>query len=85
MFYRNGPYDVCHCWYLHERRAGASSRKFPTYSLRGATLFDVVGDHDMQGAAVGWWPAANGAKAGGEVCFLRWQIQRGTRKLGESI
>jgi len=42
MFYRNGPYDVCHCWYLHERRAGASSRKFATYSPGGATQFDFV-------------------------------------------
>jgi len=34
-------------------------------------LTGSVSDDDMRGAAVGWWPAACGIKAGGEVCFPR--------------
>jgi len=37
-----------------ERRAGASSHKFPTYLPDSATVFDLVSDGDMRGTATGW-------------------------------
>jgi len=30
-----------------------------------------VSDDDSRGAAIGWWPAACGIKAGDKVCCLR--------------
>ena len=45
MVRNDGPYGVWHWQYLHERRAGANSHKFPTYSSGGATLFDSVVVH----------------------------------------
>jgi len=68
MFSCNRPYGVWRWQHLRERRAGASSHKFPTCSPGGATLFDIICDDDMRGAATGWWAAAIGIKAGGEVC-----------------
>jgi len=44
MLSHNGPYGVWqwHWQYIRERRAEASSHKFPTYSPGGATVFDFV-------------------------------------------
>jgi len=63
-FSRSGPYGVWHWQHLRERRAEASSHKFPTYSPGGGTLFVFVvvyngsksssvgvRDDDMRGAA----------------------------------
>jgi len=41
-FFHNGPDGVWHWQYLRERRAGASSRKFPPYSPGCAAMFDFV-------------------------------------------
>jgi len=38
----NGPYGVRRWQCLRQRRAGASSHKFSTYSSGGATVFDFV-------------------------------------------
>jgi len=78
-----GSYGVWHWQCLCERRAGARSDKFPTYSPGWATLFDFVVVYnvsklrtccvidDTRDPAIGWWRAACGTKAGGEVCCLR--------------
>ena len=81
--FHNWPHGAQHWQYLRERRSGASRYKFPTYSPEGATLFDFVvvysgnklrtggvSDNDVQGAAIGWWPAAWSIKTGDEVCSL---------------
>jgi len=41
-FSHNGPDGVSHWQYLRERRAGASSRKFPPYSPGCAAMFEIV-------------------------------------------
>jgi len=69
MFSHNGLLYGVWCWqYLPESRSAASSHEFPTYSPGAAKLPDLVSDDDMRGAATGWWPAACGIKAVGEVC-----------------
>ena len=61
MFSHNGLYGM----WRWQCRAGSNSHKFPTYSPGGATLFDLVSNEDMWGAATDWWLAVCSTKARG--------------------
>ena len=83
MFSYAGPCGTWHGQHLRECRARAGSQNFKrirqvaphclasSSNTMAANCARGVSDDDMLGAANGWWPAANGIKAGSKVCCLQ--------------